>query len=309
MGRRRTTVEEGVWNIAIGKGSMDGVPIDSVLLAGRPVHRMGFGAMQLPGPGVFGPPTNRHDALAVVRRAVDAGVNHIDTAQFYGPDIANELVHEALHPYPEDLVLVSKVGAARDEDGQWLPAQRPEELRAGVMANLASLELDQIPVVNLRRHPDSDVPFAEQLEAMMALHGEGLIGGIGLSNVDLDVYRTACTRIDVACVQNAYNLADRSGQDVFDACREDEVPYVPFFPLGSAFNAKNPVLGATSVGEIARRLDVTPAQVALAWLLRQGPNVLLIPGTSSLDHLEENLAVSDVALDPEAVDTLSKWAG
>ena len=288
---------------------MDGVPIDSVLLAGRPVHRMGFGAMQLPGPGVFGPPTDRRSALAVLRRAADSGVDHIDTAQFYGPDVANQLIHEALHPYPENLVLVSKVGATRDEHGQWLPAQRPEELRAGVEANLESLELDQIPVVNLRRHPDSHVPFAEQLEAMMALRDEGLIGGIGLSNVDVDAYRTARTRTEVACVQNAYNLADRSGQDVFDACRKDEVPYVPFFPLGSAFNAKNPVLGATSVGQIARRLDVTPAQVALAWLLRQGPNVLLIPGTSSLDHLEENLAVGDVVLDLEAVDTLTNWAG
>jgi pyridoxine 4-dehydrogenase len=160
---------------------MDGVYSDSVLLANRPVHRMGFGAMQLPGPGVFGPPMNRERALAVLRRAVDAGVNHIDTAQFYGPDVANELIHEALHPYPEDLVLVSKVGAARNERGRWLPAQRPEDLRAGVEANLVSLELDQVPVVNLRRHPDSDVQLTEQLEAMMALHDEGLIGGIGLS--------------------------------------------------------------------------------------------------------------------------------
>ena len=297
---------EGVWNGAVGRAKMGFVPIETVLLAGRPVRRMGFGAMQLPGPGVFGPPTDRRSALEVVRRAVDAGVNHIDTAQFYGPDVANELVHEALHPYPEDLVLVSKVGAARGEQGGWLPAQRPEELRAGVEANLASLELDQIPVVNLRRLPESEVPLAEQLEAMIALRDEGLIGGIGLSNVDLDAYRTARTRTEVACVQNAYNLADRSGQDVFDACREDQVPYVPFFPLGSAFNAKNPVLGATSVRETARRLDVTPAQVALAWLLHQGPDVLLIPGTSSLEHLEENLAAGGVALDIEAVNTLSK---
>jgi len=306
-GPKVTPVEQDLWQVAIGEVKMDAVPTDSVRLAGRPVHRMGFGAMQLPGPGVFGPPTDRQIALQVVRRAVDAGVNHIDTAQFYGPDVANEIVHEALHPYPEDLVLVSKVGAARDEQGQWLPAQRPEELRTGVEANLASLELEQIPAVNLRRHPDSDVPFVEQLEAMMALRDEGLIGGIGLSNVDLDAYRTARTRTEVACVQNAYNLADRSGQDVFDACRHDEVPYVPFFPLGSAFNSENPVLGATSVRETAHRLEVTPAQVALAWLLHQGPNVLLIPGTSSLDHLEENLAAGDIALDLEAVDALTTW--
>ena len=284
---------------------MDAMPSDSVLLANRPVHRMGFGAMQLPGPGIFGPPRNRERALAVLRRAVDAGVNHIDTAQFYGPDVANELIHEALHPYPEELVLVSKVGAARDEQGQWLPAQRPEELRAGVEANLRSLELDQVPVVNLRRHPDSDVPIAEQLEAMIALRDEGLIGGIGLSNVDLDSYRLARSLTEVACVQNAFNLADRSGQDVFDACREDEVPYVPFFPLGSAFNPENPVLGAPSVRETARRLNATPAQVALAWLLHKALKVLLIPGTSSLDHLEENLAAADLALDQEAIELLS----
>jgi pyridoxine 4-dehydrogenase len=284
---------------------MDAMPSDSVLLANRPVHRMGFGAMQLPGPGIFGPPRNRECALAVLRRAVDAGVNHIDTAQFYGPDVANELIHEALHPYPEELVLVSKVGAARDEQGQWLPAQRPEELRAGVEANLRSLELDRVPVVNLRRHPDSDVPIAEQLEAMIALRDEGLIGGIGLSNVDLDSYRLARSLTEVACVQNAFNLADRSGQDVFDACREDEVPYVPFFPLGSAFNPENPVLGAPSVRETARRLNATPAQVALAWLLHKAPKVLLIPGTSSLDHLEENLAAADLALDQEAIELLS----
>jgi pyridoxine 4-dehydrogenase len=300
-------VEEEVWHVANGGAKMGAVPIGPVLLAGRPVHRMGFGAMQLPGPGVFGPPANRQSALDVVRRAVDAGVNHIDTAQFYGPDVANEILHEALHPYAADLVLVSKVGATRDGQGQWLPAQRPEELRSGVEANLASLELDQIPAVNLRRLPGSEVPLVEQLDAMVALRDEGLIGGIGLSNVDLAAYRTARARIEVACVQNAYNLADRSGQDVFDACREDDVPFVPYFPLGSAFGSMNPVLGARPVGQTARRLGVTPAQVALAWLLHQGPNVLLIPGTSSLEHLEENLAADDVALDPEALDALTAW--
>jgi aryl-alcohol dehydrogenase-like predicted oxidoreductase len=266
---------------------------------------MGFGAMQLPGPGVFGPPKDRTQALAVIRRAVGAGVNHIDTAQFYGPDVANELLREALHPYPEDLVFVSKVGAARNEQGHWLGAQRPEDLRAGVEANLASLGLDQVPVVNLRRHPDSDVPFAEQLEAMTALRDEGLIGGVGLSNVTLAEYRQAGTQTEVACVQNAYNLADRSDQDVFDACRTDGVPYVPFFPLGSAFNPSNPVLGAPAVQETARRLEVTPAQIALAWLLHQAPTVLMIPGTASLEHLEENLAAADLVLDPEAIEALS----
>jgi pyridoxine 4-dehydrogenase len=260
--------------------------------------------MQLPGPGVFGPPRDRTQAIAVLRYAVAAGVNHIDTAQFYGPDVANELIHSALHPYPEDLVLVSKVGAARDAQGAWVAAERPEDLRRGVEANLKSLELAQIPIVNLRRHPEASVPFVDQLEAMMSLRDEGLIGQIGLSNVSLEEYRTARARTDVACVQNAYSLADRSGQDVFDACRADAIPYVPFFPLGSAFNAENPVLGHPAVQETARRLGATAAQVALAWLLHLAPNVLLIPGTSSVEHLKENLAVGDLVLDQAALATL-----
>jgi pyridoxine 4-dehydrogenase len=283
---------------------MGTVPSETVLLSHRPVHRMGFGAMQLPGPGVSGPPRDHDQALAVLRRAADAGVNHIDTAQFYGPNVANELIHEALHPYPADLVLVSKVGAARNEEGHWLPAQRPAELRAGIEANLATLQLEQIPVVNLRRHPESEVPFGEQVEAMMEMRREGLIGGIGLSNVTLDEFHVARGQTEVACVQNAFNLIDRSDQDVFDACHADGVPYVPFFPLGSAFNPANPVLQAPAVQETARRLQVTPAQVALAWLLHQSPTVLLIPGTSSLRHLEENLAAAELSLDQEALAAL-----
>lgn len=274
------------------------------LLAGRPVRRLGFGAMQLPGPGVFGPPKDRATALAILRRVVDAGVNHIDTAQFYGPDVANQLIREALHPYPDDLVLVSKVGARRDETGQWLGAQRPEELRAGVEENLASLGLDQVPVVNLRRHPGGEVPFDEQLAAMVALRDEGLIGGVGLSTVSLDEYRRGTAATDIACVQNAYSVADRSDQDVFDACAADGVPYVPYFPLGSAFFPDRPVLTHPAVRSTSERLEMTPAQVALAWLLRRGPNVLLIPGTSSLEHLEENLAAADRELDAEALAAL-----
>ncbi len=280
------------------------MPSDTALLARHPVRRMGFGAMQLPGPGVFGPPKDHAVALAVIRRAVEAGVNHIDTAQFYGPDVANELLHEALYPYPDDLVLVSKVGAARNDKGEWIGAQRPEDLRAGVEANLRSLELDQVPVVNLRRHPESDVPFADQLGEMIALRDEGLIGGIGLSNASLEQYNVARDQIEVACVQNAYNLADRSDQAVFDACRADGVPYVPFFPLGSAFHPENPVLGTASVKETAQRLGATPAQVALAWLLHLSTNVLLIPGTSSLEHLDENLAAGELVLDQTALDAL-----
>jgi len=271
------------------------------LVAGRPVRRMGFGAMQLPGPGVFGPPKDRASALAILRRAVDAGVNHIDTAQFYGPDVANQLIREALYPYPEDLVLVSKVGARRDATGQWLAAQRPEELRAGVEANLASLGLDQVPVVNLRRHPGGEVSFGEQLAAMVVLRDEGLIGGIGLSTVSLAEYREGTGATEIACVQNAYSVADRSDQEVFDACAADAVPYVPYFPLGSAFLPDKPVLSHPAVLRTAERLEVTPAQVALGWLLQTGPNVLLIPGTSSLGHLEENLSAADLVLDAEAL--------
>jgi pyridoxine 4-dehydrogenase len=281
------------------------VPTDTAVLAGHPVHRIGFGAMQLPGPGVFGPPADRDGALAVLRQAVEAGVDHIDTAQFYGPDVANDLIHAALHPYPEGLVIVSKVGAVRDDQAQWLPAQRPEELRAGVEANLRSLEIDQVPVVNLRHLPGSDVPLAEQLAAMDAMRDEGLIGAVGLSNVTLDDYTAAREQIEVACVQNAYNITSRTDQALFDACRHDGVPFVPFFPLGSAFFPENPVLTVPAVTDTAARLHVTPAQVALAWLLAQAPTVLLIPGTSSSSHLEQNLAAGDVVLDETALATLA----
>ena len=277
---------------------------ETFLLAGRPVRRLGFGAMQLPGPGVFGPPKDRATALAILRRVIDAGVNHIDTAQFYGPNVANELIREALSPYPDDLVIVSKVGARRDDKGQWLGAQKPDELRAGVEENLATLGLDRVPVVNLRRHPDSDVSFDEQLGAMVAMADEGLIGGVGLSTVTLGEYRQGRAATPIACVQNAYSVADRSDQAVFDACAADGVPYVPYFPLGSAFLPDKPVLKHPDVVAVAGRLDVTPAQVALAWLLEAAPNVLLIPGTSSLEHLEDNLAAADVTLDEAALQTL-----
>ena len=281
------------------------MPTAPVLLAGHPVHRMGFGAMQLPGTGVFGPPKDHDAAIAVLRAARSAGVNHIDTAQFYGPDVANDLIKEALFPYDDELVLVSKVGAARGADGGWLPAQRPEELRSGVETNLRSLGVDQVHVVNLRRHPEGTVPLDEQLGEMAALRDEGLIGGIGLSNVTLDEYRTAQATTEVACVQNAYNLIERAEQDLFDACVEDGTPFVPFFPLGSAFVAESPVLNDPVVQAPAARMDVTAPQVALAWLLAIAPRVLLIPGTSALAHLEENLAAADVVLDEEALSALA----
>jgi pyridoxine 4-dehydrogenase len=274
-------------------------------LAGREVHRVGFGAMQLPGPGVFGPPRDRDGALAVLRRAVEAGVNHIDTSQYYGPDVANELIHEALFPYPEDLVLVSKVGGARDERGAWLSAQRPDELRAGVEDNLRTLELDQVPVVNLRRI-EGPVTLDDQLDAMMAMRDEGLIGGVGLSNVSLDEYRRARATTEIACVQNAYNLAVRTSQALVEECERDGVAFVPFFPLGSAFTPDNPVLGSPEVRSVAERTGATAAQVALAWLVHFAPNVLLIPGTSSLEHLEENLAAGSLELDSDAMAELDR---
>lgn len=283
---------------------------NSATLAGRPVHRVGFGAMQLPGPGVFGPPRDRDAALAVLRRAVELGVDHIDTAQYYGPDVSNELIHTALHPYPDGLVLVSKVGGARDEQGNWTPAQRPDQLRAGVEANLASLEVEAVDVVNLRlMDAGHDVPagqqtsFDDQLAEMVALREEGKIRGIGLSNVSVDQLRHALDGgIEVACVQNPYNLLAKDDEATLTLCAERGIAYVPFFPLGSAFPGMPKVTEHPTVIAAAQGLGVTPVQVGLAWLLGHDPHVLLIPGTSSLEHLEENWAAGDVTL-PEDVHT------
>jgi pyridoxine 4-dehydrogenase len=255
------------------------------------VGRVGYGAMQLPGPGVLGPPRDHDEALAVLRRAVELGINHIDTAQFYGPNVANELIREALHPYPADLALVSKVGARRDEAGGWLPAQQPDELRASIEENLQTLGTDRLAAVNLRVHDEAADPIAAR--------DEGLIGGIGLSSIVDDHLRIALDRTEIVCVQNAYNLVDRTSQPVLDACVEHDIAFVPFFPLGSAFTADNPVLGHPAVKREADKLGRTPAQIALAWTLSIAPNVLLIPGTSSVSHLEENTAVADIALDDD----------
>jgi aryl-alcohol dehydrogenase-like predicted oxidoreductase len=279
-------------------------PGGMALLAGRPVGRIGFGAMQLPGRGVLGPPRDRATALAVLRRAVELGVNHIDTAQFYGPDVANELIHAALHPYPEDLVLVSKVGAERDANGGWTPAQRPEQLRAGVQDNLRSLAVERLDVVNLRlldrdhadRTSDNSVDLDSQLAEMVALRDEGKIGGIGISNVTAEQLRQALP-VDLACVQNQYSVLDRSGEPLLELCRTHDVDWVPYFPLGSAFPGLPKVTEHPAVVAAAAALSATPAQVGLAWLLGHDPRVLLIPGTSSLDHLAENLAAGGVQLD------------
>jgi aryl-alcohol dehydrogenase-like predicted oxidoreductase len=259
---------------------------------------MGFGAMQLPGPGVLGPPRDHDEALAVLRRAVELGMDHIDTAQFYGPNVANELIREALHPYPAELALVSKVGARRDDTGQWLPAQTPSDLRAGVEDNLKTLDVDQVDVVNLRIMDKPEVALEEQLGAMIEMRTEGLIGGIGLSNVTAEQLVAARSLTDIACVQNAFNVVDRSSQPVLEGCRREGIAFVPFFPLGSAFGGDhNNVLEAPAVAAGAARLGVTVAQLALGWLLDLSPNVLLIPGTSSLAHLEENLAAAGFELD------------
>ncbi len=265
------------------------------------VHRVGFGAMQLPGPGVFGPPRDHDAAIAVLRRAVERGVDHIDTAQFYGPDVANELIREALHPYPENLALVSKVGARRDETGAWLALEEPADLRADIERNLSTLGIDRLAAVNLRLM-DGEGPdglFDEQLDVMITARDEGLIGGIGLSNIEVGHLRHALERTEIVCVQNPYNLADRSSQPVLDECAARGLPFVPFFPLGSAFAQDNPVLGNDIVRRAARQSGHTTAQIALAWTLSVAPNVLLIPGTSSPAHLEENLAVADIQLAPE----------
>jgi aryl-alcohol dehydrogenase-like predicted oxidoreductase len=274
------------------------------------VTRMGFGAMQLPGPGVFGPPRDRNQALSVLRRAVELGVNHFDTAQYYGPNVANELIREALYPYPDDLAIVSKVGGRRDEKGGWLAVHEPDELRRGIEDNLQSLGIDQLAAVNLRvmdrESADPSQPgqlrheeFDRQLAAMMRARDEGLIGGIGLSNIAREHLVFAMERAEIVCVQNAFNLADRSSQPVLEECTRRGIAFVPFFPLGSSFASDNPVLGNEVVRRTAGRLGRTPAQIALAWTLSVAPNVLLIPGTSSVRHLEENLAAASIKLDED----------
>jgi pyridoxine 4-dehydrogenase len=272
-------------------------------LAGRAVGRIGFGAMQLPGPGVTGPPRDRGEALAVLRRAVELGVNHIDTAQYYGPEVSNQLIHDALHPYPEDLLLVSKVGAVRDEQGGWLPAQTPAELRSGVEDNLRTLGVEQLGAVNLRRMADDELPdgiqpvaLEDQLAEMVDLREEGKLAGIGISNASLDQVESAIDAAGIVCVQNPFSLLDRHDAEVLDRCSEAGIAYVPFFPLGSAFPGIPKVTDNEAVRAVAERVGATPAQVGLAWLLAHDEAILLIPGTSSLGHLEQNMQVGDLTL-------------
>jgi len=252
----------------------------TVSLGPHTVRRIGFGAMQLAGPGVFGPPKDRDAARAVLKRAVELGVDHIDTSQFYGPDVVNELIREALHPYPDELRIVSKVGARRDAEGGWLPALRPDELRAGVEASLTTLGVESLALVNLRLMDGDegpDVRLADQLGAMDDLRREGKIEAIGISNASVVL---------------------RDSEDALRFCADREIAFVPFFPLGSAFTGGPQAIAADPViGSVAAKHDVTTSQIALAWLLHRGEHVLLIPGTSSIAHLEENLGAAAVPLD------------
>ena len=269
-------------------------------LGHRQVTRIGYGAMQLAGPGVFGPPKDRAGALAVLREAVAQGVDHIDTSDFYGPHITNQIIREALHPYRDDLVIVTKIGARRDEQGGWLPAMSPAELTQAVHDNLRNLGLDVLEVVNLRSMLDVHGPREGSLEAPLTalaeLRQRGLVRHIGLSNVTRTQVVDGRRICPIACVQNLYNLAHREDEALVEELAREGTAYVPFFPLGG-FTP----LQSTTLSAVARRLDATPMQVALAWLLQRSPNLLLIPGTSSVAHLRENLAAADLVLPADAV--------
>jgi pyridoxine 4-dehydrogenase len=261
--------------------------------------RVGYGAMQLAGPHVFGPPKDRDAAIAVLRTAVELGINHIDTSDYYGPHVTNEIIREALSPYPDDLHLVTKVGARRDEQGGWPPARKPAELREQVHDNLRRLGLDALDVVNLRMGGfDAPEPgsIAEQFEALAELQQQGLIRHLGISTVNAEQIAEAQTIAPVACVQNLYNLARRTDDDLIDSLAAQGIAYVPYFPLGGFSPLQSDELNA-----VAKRLDATPLAVALAWLLQRSPNILLIPGTSSVAHLRENVAGAGLELPADAL--------
>jgi pyridoxine 4-dehydrogenase len=277
-------------------------------LGDRIVKRLGYGAMQLAGPGVFGPPKDRDAALAVLREAAARGVNHIDTSDFYGPHITNELIREALYPYPDDLVIVTKIGARRGTDGSWIPALSPEELTGAVHGNLRNLGLDALDVVNFRSmhgvsarsHGPAEGSIEAPLAVLAELQQKGLVRHIGLSNVTPAQIVEARGICEIVCVQNQYNLAHRADDALIDDLARDGIPYVPYFPLGG-FNP----LQSSILSEVAMRVDATPMQVALAWLLHRAPNILLIPGTSSIRHLRENLASAALQLPDDAITALN----
>ncbi|MDR6870629.1 aryl-alcohol dehydrogenase-like predicted oxidoreductase [Bosea sp. BE125] len=277
--------------------------IEPFVLGDRPVKRLGYGAMQLAGPGVFGPPKDRDAALAVLREAAAAGVNHIDTSDFYGPHVTNRIIREALHPYPDNLVIVTKVGARRGDDASWIPAFSANELTQAVHDNLGNLGLDVLDVVNLRAMFDVHGPTEGSLEAPLGtlaeLQRKGLIRHIGLSNVTPTQIADARKMVEIVCVQNQYNLAHRTDDALIDDLARDGLAYVPFFPLGG-FNP----LQSSILSDVAAQLGATPMQVALAWLLHRAPNILLIPGTSSVAHLHDNLAAADIVLPDDALTAL-----
>jgi len=274
-------------------------------LAGRTVNRLGYGAMQLAGPGVFGPPKDHDAALTVLRAAVEAGVNHIDTSDFYGPHVTNRLICEALHPYADDLVIVTKIGARRGPEGSWEPAFSAADLTSAVYDNLRNLGLETLDIVNLRAMFDTHGPaegsIAESLATLVDLQRQGLVRHIGLSNVTQAQVAEGRAMTTIACVQNQYNLAYRDDDALIDDLVEAGIAYVPFFPLGG-FSP----LQSTALSNVARDLDATPMQVALAWLLQRSPNILLIPGTSSVGHLCENLAAGEIVLPAHAIATLDR---
>ena len=273
----------------------------TTFLGDKPINRMGFGAMQLAGPGVFGPPPDLGAARAVLRRAIELGVDHIDTSQYYGPDVVNDLIREALYPYPETLKLVTKVGWRRDDTGRVVPAQRPDELRAGVEANLRSLRVDRVDLVNLRLvgpGGGAAVALEEQLGALMDLRLEGKLDLIGLSNVAQATVERALHFVDVAEIQNGYSILERHDDELVEFAQQREIAFVPFAPLGSAHRDGPGRLAAdAAIVEVAGRYGATPTQIALAWLLARYDRMLPIPGTSSIAHLEENMAAIDIELD------------
>ena len=274
----------------------------SFALGPRLVSRLGYGAMQLAGDNVFGPPRDRDEALSVLRAAVEAGINHIDTAQYYGPGVVNELIREALYPYPSDLAIVSKVAARRDDTGAVLPYDEPDQLRAGIEENLATLGVDRLAAVNLRLM-DGAAPgtrFDDQLAALVAAREQGLIDGIGLSNISRAHLVRAVAQTDIVCVQNLFNLADQRSVDVLAECRSRSIAFVPFCPLGWPRGVQNAILTSPVLDGLGARLEATPAQIALAWLLDLAPNVLLIPGTRTRQHLAENIHAASVRLDDAA---------
>lgn len=268
------------------------------------VNRLGYGAMQLAGPGVFGPPKDRHAAISVLREALALGVNHIDTSDFYGPHVTNQIIREALHPYADDLVIVTKIGARRDDKGGWLPAFSAEELKQAVHDNLRNLGLDALDVVNMRvMIGDGHAPREGSIEASVSvlaeLQQQGLIKHIGVSNVTPTQVAEARKIANIVCVQNEYNIAHRRDDELIDTLARDGIAYVPYFPLGG-FSP----LQSSALNEVASSLNATPMQVALAWLLHRSPNILLIPSTSSVTHLQENMAAGQLTLPEDALATL-----